>query len=161
MIISTRLVYLYIPENWAHSEWNDSSRVESLFKFHIYLFLFLSVLGLRCCTQVFSSCSKWGLRCSCEAIVSRACGLQELRLPGSRAQAQQLWLTDPAAPRHVRSSPTRGQTSVPCTARQILNHWTAVTFECHFSASFKDSAVQYSTCWVLSPLGKEKTLELN
>ena len=26
--------------------------------------------------------------------------------------------------RHVGSSPSRDQTSVPCMARQILNHWT-------------------------------------
>ena len=28
-----------------------------------------------------------------------------------------------AAPWHVRSSWTRDQTSVPCVARQTLNHW--------------------------------------
>ena len=27
----------------------------------IYLFLFLAVLGLRCCMQAFSSCDEWGL----------------------------------------------------------------------------------------------------
>ena len=40
------------------------------------------------------------------------------------AQAQQLWLTGPAAPRHVGSSQTRARTRVPCTGRQILNHCT-------------------------------------
>ena len=38
------------------------------------------------------------------------------------AQAQQLWLTGPATPRHVGSSQTRAQTHVPCIGRQILNH---------------------------------------
>ena len=38
------------------------------------------------------------------------------------AQAQQLWLTGPAAPRYVGSSRTRARTRVPCTGRQILNH---------------------------------------
>ena len=38
------------------------------------------------------------------------------------AQAQQLWLTGPAAPRHVGSSQTRARTRVPCTGRQTLNH---------------------------------------
>ena len=38
------------------------------------------------------------------------------------AQAQQLWLTGPAAPRHVGSSQTRARTRVPCISRQILNH---------------------------------------
>ena len=26
-----------------------------------FIYLFLAVLGLRCCTQAFSNCSKWGL----------------------------------------------------------------------------------------------------
>ncbi|KAJ8779527.1 hypothetical protein J1605_012411 [Eschrichtius robustus] len=38
------------------------------------------------------------------------------------AQAQQLWLTGPAAPWHVGSSQTRARTRVPCIGRQILNH---------------------------------------
>ena len=40
------------------------------------------------------------------------------------AQAQQLWLTGPVAPRHVVSSQTRARTRVPCISRQILNHCT-------------------------------------
>ena len=27
----------------------------------IYLFLFLAVLGLRCCARAFSNCGEWGL----------------------------------------------------------------------------------------------------
>ena len=38
------------------------------------------------------------------------------------AQAQQLWLTGLAAPRHVGSSQTRARTRVPCIGRQLLNH---------------------------------------
>ena len=38
------------------------------------------------------------------------------------AQAQQLWLMGPAAPRHVGSSQTRARTRVLCIGRQILNH---------------------------------------
>ena len=33
-----------------------------------------------------------------------------------------MWLTGPAALRHVGSSPTRARTRVPCISRQILNH---------------------------------------
>ena len=40
------------------------------------------------------------------------------------AQAQQLWLMGPAAPRHVGSSQTRAWTRVPCIGRQIPNHCT-------------------------------------
>ena len=29
--------------------------------FFFLIFLFLAVLGLRCCAQAFSSCSEWGL----------------------------------------------------------------------------------------------------
>ena len=35
-----------------------------------------------------------------------------------------LWHMGLVAPRHVKSSWTRDQTHVPCTGRQILNHWT-------------------------------------
>ena len=38
------------------------------------------------------------------------------------AQAQQPWLTGPAAPRHVGSSQTRARTRAPCISRQTLNH---------------------------------------
>ena len=38
------------------------------------------------------------------------------------AQAQQSWLTGPAAPRHVGSSQTRARARVPCIGRQTLNH---------------------------------------
>ena len=55
----------------------------------------------------FSSCHAWA---------------QQLWLMGSRAQAQQLWPTGLAAPRHVGSSQTRAQTCVSCAGRWILNH---------------------------------------
>ena len=48
------------------------------------------------------------------------------------AQAQQLWPTGPAAPRHVGSSQTRARTRVPCIGRQTLNHcatWEAKTVD--------------------------------
>ena len=38
------------------------------------------------------------------------------------AQAQQSWLTGPAAPRHTGSSQTRARTRAPCTSRQTPNH---------------------------------------
>ena len=38
------------------------------------------------------------------------------------AQAQQLWLTGPVAPRHMGSSQTRARTRILCIGRQILNH---------------------------------------
>ena len=46
-------------------------------------------------------------------------------------QAQELWLTGLAVPRHTVSSRTRDQTHVPCIGKRILNHWT--TREAHSS----------------------------
>ena len=44
------------------------------------------------------------------------------RSTGSRRIGSELWLTGPAALRHVGSSQTRARTCVPCIGRQILNH---------------------------------------
>ena len=49
-------------------------------------------------------------------------GLSRCGTQAPDAQAQQLWLTGPAAPRHVGSSRTRDRTRVPCTCRQTPNH---------------------------------------
>ena len=32
-------------------------------KFYLFIYLFLAVLGLCCCTRAFSSCGEWGLLC--------------------------------------------------------------------------------------------------
>ena len=64
------------------------------------------------------------------------------------AQAQQLWLTDPAAPRHVGSSQTRARTRVPCISRQILNH--CATREALYSVLcqqiFREHLLQANSC---------------
>ena len=49
-------------------------------------------------------------------------GLSHCGAQAPDAQAQQLWLTGPVAPRHVGSSQTRARTRVPCPGRQTLNH---------------------------------------
>ena len=49
-------------------------------------------------------------------------GLSRCGAQAPDAQAQQLWLTGPVAPRHVGSSQTRARTRVPCIGRQTLNH---------------------------------------
>ena len=52
---------------------------------------------------------------------------------GSRAQAQQLWLTGLVALRHVGSSWTGARTRVACIDRRILNHCaTREALLCHF-----------------------------
>ena len=86
-----------------------------------FIYLFLAVLGLRFCARAFSSCGKRGpLFIAVHGPLTPAasrCGAQ-----APDAQAQQLWLTGPVAPRHVGSSQTRARTRVPCIGRQILNH---------------------------------------
>ena len=47
---------------------------------------------------------------------------KQLRLPGSRAQAQQLWCMGLVTPWHVGSSQKRDRTNVSCNGRQILYH---------------------------------------
>ena len=49
-------------------------------------------------------------------------GLSRCGAQAPDVQAQQLWLTGPAAPRHVGSSQTRARTRVPCIGRQTPNH---------------------------------------
>ena len=49
-------------------------------------------------------------------------GLSRCGAQAPDAQAQQLWLTGPVAPRHAGSSQTRARTRVPCISRQTLNH---------------------------------------
>ena len=79
----------------------------------------MAVLGLRFCVRAPSSCGKRGpllIAMRGPLTISR-CGAQ-----APDAQAQQSWLTGPAAPRHAGSSQTRARTRVPCISRQILNH---------------------------------------
>ena len=81
----------------------------------------MAVLGPRFCAKALSSRGKRGppfimVRGPLTTAASH-CGAQ-----APDAQAQQLWLTGPVAPRHAGSSETRARTRVPCTGRQTLNH---------------------------------------
>ena len=49
-------------------------------------------------------------------------GLSRCGAQAPVAQAQQLWPTGPATPRHVGSSQTRARTRAPCIGRRTLNH---------------------------------------
>ena len=106
----------------------------------------MAVLGLRFCARAFSSCGKWGATPHRGARASHHRGLSCCGAQAPDAQAQQLWLTGLAAPRHVGSSQARARTRVPCIGRQILNHcatrealehiflfvWLAVFLSCLF-----------------------------
>ena len=77
---------------------------------------------------------------------SRAQGLQQPRLPGSRAQAQQLWCMGLAALWHVGSSRVRGETHFSCIGRRILYHW-ATKEPSQFPSSFSFFYLSYPVMW--------------
>ena len=84
----------------------------------------MAVLGLRFCARALSSCGKRG-PLFIMVLWQAGATLHSLSCCGAQApdaQAQQLWLTGPAAPRHVGSSQTRARTRVPCIGRQTPNH---------------------------------------
>ena len=98
----------------ATSLQSQGARVEVFF-----FFFFPDALGLCCCVRALSSCGKRGpllaaVRGPLIAVPSpvaehglQAHGLQQLWPAGSRAQAQQLWCTGPAAP-HTWDPPGPG-----------------------------------------------------
>ena len=82
----------------------------------------MAVLGLRFCARAFSSCGKRGPLFIAVRRPLTIAGLSRCGAQAPDAQAQQLWLTGPAAPRHVGSSQTRARTRVPCIGRRTPNH---------------------------------------
>ena len=111
-----------------------------LFFFFFFLIFFIATLFIYLfifwLCWVFGSCEGFLWLRQVGAILHRGAGTalhrgaraSHYRGPSRRgaqapdAQAQQLWLTGPAAPWHVGSSRTRARTRVPCISRQILNH---------------------------------------
>ena len=82
----------------------------------------------------FSCCRAWALEHRLSNCDTRA---QQLWLTGSRMQAQQLWSMGLVSSRHVGSSRTRAQTSVPCIGRWILNHCATGEVPCFLYTSAK------------------------
>ena len=94
----------------------------SFFKFlFIYLFIY-DCVGSSFLCEGFLQLWQAGATLHRGARASHCRGLSCCGAQAPDAQAQQLWLTAPAAPRHVESSQTRARTRVPCIGRQILNH---------------------------------------
>ena len=95
-----------------------------MYSYFIYLFIYL--FFWLC--WVFGSCEGFLQLRQVGATLHRGARASHYRGPSRRgaqapdAQAQQLRLTGPAAPRHVGSSQTRAQTRVPCISRQTPNH---------------------------------------
>ena len=62
-----------------------SSSLNRVFCFVLIIYLFMTALGLRCCTRAFSNCGQWGLVYSCGVLASHCsgfscCGAQTLGL---------------------------------------------------------------------------------
>ena len=93
------------------------------FKVFIYLILFIfGCIGSSMLCTGFLQLRRAGATPHRGARASHHRGLSRCGAQAPDALAQQLWLTGPAAPRHVGSSQTRAQTRVPCIGRQTLNH---------------------------------------
>ena len=83
----------------------------------------------------FSSCGTWAL---------------SLQIPGSRAQAKQLWCMGLVALHHVGSSQIQDWTHVSCVSRRILYHWaTRVVRDSHFFTGYTSFIVTIE-CWLCS-----------
>ena len=103
---------------------------------YLFIYLFLTALGLRCCCRAQASHYSGFSCCGAQALGTQA---QQLWLSGSRVQAQQLWRTGLAALWHVRSSRTRARTCVLCNVRWILNH--CAPREAQFYQTFKEQII--------------------
>ena len=91
------------------------------FFFLIYLFIYGCVGSLFLC-EGFLQLRQAGATLHRGAQAPHHRGLSCCGMQAPDAQAQQLWLTGPVAPRHVGPSQTRARTRVPCIGRQTLNH---------------------------------------
>ena len=89
--------------------------------YFIYLFIF-GCVGSSFLCEGFLQLWQAGATLHRGARASHCRGLSCCGAEAPDAQAQQLWLTGPAAPRHVGSSQTRARTHVSCIGRPILNH---------------------------------------
>ena len=92
--------------------------------YSIFKCLFLVALGLRCCTQPFSSWGEWRpLFVAVHGLLTAVASLvAEHKLLGVRASG--VWCTGLVATRLVGSSQTKDWTCASCTGRWILIHCT-------------------------------------
>ena len=90
--------------------------------FFCFFFFNFGCVGSSFLCEGFLQLRRAGATLHRGARASHCRGLSYCGAQAPDAQAQQLWLTGPAAPWHVGSSQTRARTRVPCIGRQILNH---------------------------------------
>ena len=100
---------------------------------YLYIFIFGCVGSLFLC-KGFLQLRQAGATLHRGAWASHCCGLFRCGAQAPDAQAQQVWLTGLAAPRHVGSSWTGARTRVPCIGRRIPNH--CATREALFSCFY-------------------------
>ena len=105
------------------AHYNDKNKLAFSFFFYKFIYLFIF-----CCVRSSFLCEGFLQLWQAGATLHRGARAAHHRGPcccraqAPDAQAQQLWLAGPAAPRHVGSSQTRARTRVPCTGRQTPNH---------------------------------------
>ena len=89
---------------------------------YLFIYSFYGCVGSSFLCEGFLQLRQAGATLHHGARASHYRGLSCCGAQAPDAQAQQLWLTGPAAPRHVGSSQTRARTRVPCIGRRTLNH---------------------------------------
>ena len=94
----------------------------SFFFFFFNLFIYFSCVGSSFLCEGFLQLRQAGATLHRGARAPHHRGLSCCGARAPDAQAQQPWVTGPAAPRHVGSSQTRARTRVPCIGRQTPNH---------------------------------------
>ena len=113
--------------NHKHTGSRDAQKtcIRCTFFFKIFLFLHSFIygcVGTSFLCEGFLQLRQAGATLHRGARASHHRGLSRCGAQAPDAQAQQLWLTGPVAPRHVGSSQTRARTRVPCIGRRTLNH---------------------------------------
>ena len=107
--------------------------VQFFFFFNLFIYLFIyGCIGSSPLCEGLLQLWQVGATLHRGARASHYRGLSYCGAQAPDTQAQQLWLTGPAALRHVESSGTRARTRVPCIGRRIPNH--CATGEALFSS---------------------------
>ena len=110
-----------IIEKTAFGQTLKLAEMVGLFFFNFYLFIYGCVGSSSLCEGLLQL-RKAGATLHCSAWAPHHRGLSRCGAQAPDAQAQQLWLTGPAAPQHAGSPQTRARTRVPRTSRQTPNH---------------------------------------
>ena len=92
------------------------------FNYYLFIMFIFGCVGSSFLCEGLPQLRRVGATLHRGARASHYRGLSRCGAQAPDAQAQQLWLTGPAAPRHVGSSQTRARTRVPCIGRRTLNH---------------------------------------